>query len=218
MQKPELKKIDKEKFLYGEIELRWTIDTQDVDKFEIFRSKYSNLNPEKEQPIAEITKVMKNSNGEFCFTDKNFPKDTNLYYIVAASKNGEKIYSRTELVKTKILELIEIDEDYLKNAAYYESIQKTPYDKKVWRVAELGLIFKMNFSEDLVFLRKQLQSIKRAFPKFSGKLAQPLFEETKAKAKELYLSGISISDLDWHFIERELIYKKLLYLIDFEYE
>lgn len=214
----ELKRIDKEKVLFGEIVLNWTCSKEKINSFNIYRSKNAKIDPATETPYKIIEKAVKNDKKEYTFTDKEFPKENNVYYIIASKADGVWFTSNTELVRLKILESLNIDQDYIMTAAYYESLHKTPYDKKFWRIAEIDLILKNNFNDNLAFLKSELKSIKRSFPEFSGKIRYPLHDEIKEKAKALFLSGITPNNLDWCFMEREAILKKILALVDYEFE
>ena len=216
--KIELKKIDKSKILLGEIELLWNCDDPKINKFEIFRSKNSNINLSTDTPLTIIENSSKNEAEEYVFIDTSFPTDSNLYYLISASIDGIKFSSNIELAKVKILNSLNLDDEYIKNAAYYESLQNTPCDKKIWRVAEIDLILHNHFPIDFKALKTELRSLKKTFPNFQGKIEYPKHEQIKEKAKALYMSGINLNDLDWLYIERELILKKILALIEYEFE
>jgi len=214
----ELRKIDRTKILLGEIELRWICDEANINKFEIFKSKSSNIDVINEAPYAVVEHASKNEAGEYIYVDKNIPKENSIYYKIVATQDEIKFSSNTELARLKILEHLNLDDEYIKNAAYYESLQNTHYDKKIWRIAEIDLILQRNFNMNFQFLKRELRSLKQAFPKFSGKIEYPKHDEIKEKARILFQSGLNPNDMDWYFIERELILKKILALIEFEYE
>ena len=85
----ELKRIDKEKVLFGEIVLNWTCSNDKINSFNIYRSKNAKIDPATETPYKIIEKAVKNENKKE--GKKNFRADHIIIGEEIRQKGGQCI-------------------------------------------------------------------------------------------------------------------------------
>ena len=210
---PKLHPIDPEMVLFGSIHIEWET-IEDVEEYLLFRDYEPIENVDGWVAYAIIEK------GKTDFDDTNFNNNSTYFYALAA-KNGsvQSNISNVERVKVNIPPHLNVLENNVEEGAYYESKRQNDFDKKIWELARLQLIFENTFPKrDLNYLKIKVKSIHKDLPEFNGLFIEPTNHEIQSRAQEIFNQKPDNMNLDWRLSEKKLIMKKIEELLEFTKE
>lgn len=193
---------------HGDIVIKWSCVGADV--YYLFRDTEPIENIQGWFPYATI------DHGQTCYHDNNLIPGEKLYYAVQASLRNEKS-SLSNVKSIKLPEHIIVNQEFIQQAAYFESKSNHKYDEKVWTIARLLLIIEKSFpNRDLNYLKFKVKDLKRDLPELKGLLTYPSDWEIKTRAEQIYTSHPDPKDLDWSISEAQLVLQKIHELIELD--